>query len=117
MSGFLIKIFSSAIMVAIIAEIGRLSSFAAALLASFHVTTILALVWLYIDTKDTERVAAVAQNSFWLIIPSLVFFIALPVLLRMGWSFALALPAAMAVTAVAFFAFVQTVRMFGVVIQ
>jgi hypothetical protein len=114
MSGFLIKVFSSAIMVAIIAEIGRRSSFAAALLAAFHVTTILALIWLYIDTQNTARVAMVAQNTFWLIIPSLVFFAVFPILLKMGWEFAPAMLTAMAVTAVGFFGFIYIAARFGI---
>ena len=111
---FWIKVIFSAIMVAVIAEVGKRSSFAAAILASLHVTTLLALVWLYIDTKDTERVATVAQNTFWLIIPSLSFFITLPWLLRQGFSFSLSLTIAVVASAVCFLAFVWILKQTGV---
>jgi hypothetical protein len=113
-TSFLLKVITSAIMVALIAEVGRRSTLFAALLASLHVTTVLALVWLYIDTKDTLRVADVASNTFWLIIPSLIFFIVLPLLLRQGWDMVGAMVAAIGVTGIGFFAYIYLLRYFGI---
>jgi len=36
---------------------------------------------LFLDTKDTGKVAALSTSIFWLVLPSLVFFLALPPLL------------------------------------
>jgi len=38
--------------------------------------SVLAMVWLYIDTKDAEKVSDLATSVFWLVLPSLGFFIA-----------------------------------------
>jgi hypothetical protein len=113
-SNFVLKILTSAIMVALIAEIGRRSTMAAAVLASLHVTTVLALVWVYLDTRDTERVAVIAANSFWLIIASLAFFIAFPVLLRQGLNFFIALAVAAAITIIIYFLTLYGLRLFGI---
>jgi len=42
------------------------------------------MIWLYADTGDALRVADLASGIFWLVLPSLVLFIALPLLLRAG---------------------------------
>lgn len=104
-------------MVALIAEIGRRSTLAAAVLASLHVTTVLALVWVYMDTRDAERVAVIAANSFWLIIASLAFFVAFPVLLRQGLNFYLALAAAIGITIVIYFLALYGLRLAGITLE
>ena len=114
MFGFVVKVFTSAIMVAIIAEISKRSVLAAAVLASLHVTTVLALIWIYHDSGDAMRVAEVSYKTFWLIIPSLLFFVLLPLLLKNGLEFWSALFAAMGVTIAGFFAFSAIVKNFGV---
>jgi hypothetical protein len=58
-----------------------------ALLASIPLVSVLAMIWLYIDTKDIEKVSALATTVFWLVLPSLVLFISLPVLLKQGLNF------------------------------
>ena len=73
----------------------------------------LALIWLYADTGDTEKVAALAGGIFWLVLPSLALFIALPLMLRSGWPFGLSLAAAIALTAACYFAMVAILGRLG----
>jgi hypothetical protein len=49
-------------------------------LASLPLTSLLAFVWLYLDTGDTQRVADLSQGIFWLVLPSLSLFVLLPFL-------------------------------------
>jgi hypothetical protein len=65
-----------------ISEIARRSSFAGALLASIPLVSVLAIIWLYVDTKDVAKVSALSTSVFWLVLPSLVLFVTLPVLLK-----------------------------------
>ncbi len=58
------------------------SSFLGVLLASAPLVSVLAMIWLYLETRDAERIATFAQSVFWLLLPSL-----LPVLLRFGSRF------------------------------
>jgi hypothetical protein len=77
---------SAAVLVAV-SEIAKRSSALAALVASLPLTSLLAFVWLYIDTKDTQKVATLSSDIFWMVIPSLALFPMLALLLRSGISF------------------------------
>jgi hypothetical protein len=50
----------------------------ARLIASLPLVSILAMIWLWQDTADTERVAAQSEATFWFILPSLPMFLVLP---------------------------------------
>lgn len=103
---------SAAILVAV-SEIAKRSSIWAALLASLPLTSLLAFVWIYLDTKDTQKVAALSSDIFWLVIPSLALFPALAVLLRNGVSFWLAMSGAIALTLLAYAATVYALSVFS----
>jgi hypothetical protein len=92
---------SASVLVAV-SEIAKRSSLWAAALASLPLTSLLAFVWLYLDTKDTQAIAKLSTDIFWLVIPSLALFPALAVLLRGGVSFGLAMLGACAVTLLAY---------------
>jgi hypothetical protein len=92
---------SAAALVAV-AEIAKRSSVWAAVVASLPLTSLLAFVWLYIDTRDTQKVAALSGDIFWLVIPSLALFPVLAGLLRYGLSFWWAMAVAVAVTLLAY---------------
>jgi hypothetical protein len=102
MTQLLIKIFVSALLIAAVSELARRSSLLGALLASLPVTSLLAFMWLYRDTGDAEKVAALSMDIFWLVLPSLVLFVLLPVLLRHGWNFWLSLGLSCAATALSY---------------
>ena len=110
MTQFLIKVLISALLVAAVSEVARRSSLLGALLASLPVTSLLAFMWLYRETGDTEKVAALSADIFWLVLPSLVLFVLLPVLLRQGWSFWTSLGLSSAATAIAYGAVTLALR-------
>jgi hypothetical protein len=83
----LFKVLITAILVVAISEIGKRNTFAGALLASLPLTSVLALTWLYRDTSDALQAATLAQNIFWLVLPSLLFFLAFPLGVKAGWGF------------------------------
>jgi hypothetical protein len=84
---FLLKIAISAAIVAAVATAAQRSTLFGALVASLPLTSILALIWLYHDTKDSARVAALSMGIFWLVIPSLVLFVVLASALKRGFTF------------------------------
>jgi hypothetical protein len=109
-----LKVIATAVLVVAVAEIAKRSTLAGAVLASIPLTSVLALIWLYSDTGDTEKVAALAAGIFWLVLPSLALFVTLPLMLRAGWPFGLSLAAACALTAVCYFAMVAVLGRLGV---
>jgi len=98
MGQYALKVLVSALVIVAVSELAKRSSVVAALVASLPLTSLLAFVWLYFDTRDTARIAALSTDIFWLVIPSLALFLVLPLLLRIGWGFWASLAAASAVT-------------------
>jgi len=111
---YVLKILVTAAVVVAVAEIAKRSTFWGAAIASLPLTSLLAFVWLYVDTGDTLRVADLSQSVFWLVLPSLTLFIALPLLLRSGAAFWLSLGVACVATAVAYFVMVWCLGRFGI---
>ena len=94
-------------------EISRRSTLLGAVLISLPLMSILALVWLYRDTKDIDEVAALSLSILWLIAPSVVFFVVLPLALRNGVSFWGALAAACAAAAVSYAVWIWVTHRIG----
>jgi hypothetical protein len=111
---YIVKILLTATLVIAVAEIAKRSSFWGAAVASLPLTSVLAFVWLYLDTGDSLRVAELSQSILWLVIPSLTLFLVLPLLLRHGMSFWASLGAACVATAVAYVALVWSLGRLGI---
>ena len=112
MTEYAVKVAITAILVVLIAEIGKRSSLLGALLASLPLVSILAMLWLYFDTRDAQQVATLARGIFWLVLPSLLLFWLLPVLIERGHGFYLSLGAASAATIAAYLATLALARLF-----
>ena len=83
----IIKAGISGAIVAAVSEIARRHPGWGGLLASLPLTSLLAMIWLYRDSADAERVAQLSVSTIWFFIPSVPLFIALPVLIRSGVGF------------------------------
>jgi hypothetical protein len=84
---YLLKIIITALVVTGISELGKRFTTFGAILASLPLTSILAFIWLYRDTKDEQKVIDLSYGIFWMVIPSLLFFLVLPLLLKKGIGF------------------------------
>lgn len=109
-----LKVLLTSVLVVAVSEAAKRSSLLGAILASVPLVSVLAMIWLYIDTRDVEKVADLATGIFWLVLPSLVLFLTLPILLRAGIDFYAALALSIALTVAAFFAMVYGLRSFGI---
>jgi len=94
----LIKALVSGAIVAAVSEIARRFPGWGGLLASLPLVSVLAMTWLYIDTRDTLKVADLAVSTFWFFLPSMPMFLIIPALLRSGWSWAATMAIAIAIT-------------------
>ncbi len=83
-------------------------------MASLPLTSLLAFVWLHLDATPAEQIADLSYQIFWLVLPSLVLFLLLPLLLRAGLGFWLSLSLSAAATVGCYFAFLPLLRRFGV---
>jgi hypothetical protein len=90
MTYYLIKLFLSAAIIVGVSEVSKRSSLAGGLLASLPLVSFLGMIWLYLDTKDVDKVAGLSRSIFWLVLPSLSLFLVLPLALK-RWGFAVSL--------------------------
>ena len=104
---YVLKIAVTTLLIVAISEVAKRSSLIGAILASVPLVSVLAMFWLYVDTKDIEKVSALSTSVFWLVLPSLVLFVLLPLLLKFGWGFYLSLSASIAATIISYFAMVS----------
>lgn len=114
MAYYLVKIAITTALIVVISEIARRSSFIAAVLASIPLVSVLAMIWLYVDTGDTSRVSELATSVFWLVIPSLALFIALPLLLKYGVNFYVGMSLSIAVTVLCYWLMVTVLGQYGI---
>ena len=66
-----VKALISGLLAAIISEIAKRSPAFGALVASLPLISIMAVIWLWRDTGDSERIASQMEGTFWYILPSL----------------------------------------------
>jgi len=108
-----IKAVVSGIVIALASEAARRSSLVGAIILSLPLTSILALAWLYRDTGSAQKVQDLSWSILWVVVPSLVFFVAVPVLIRAGVNVPLAICGACAITAIVYAVYVLGARRLG----
>ena len=111
---YIIKVLVSAVLIVAISEIGKRSSLWGGILASIPILSVLAFIWLYIDTKSVEKISQLSYSVFWLVIPSLSLFLILPVLLKLKWDFFPALLASIVVMIIFYYIMIFILGKFGV---
>lgn len=84
---YAIKLILSAAIIVIVSEVAKVNVGLGALIKSLPLISILAMIWLYVDTRDVEQIAALSTSTFWLVIPTLPMFLILPLLLKHGLAF------------------------------
>ena len=92
------KAFISGLIIMAASEAAKRSPTYGAFLVSLALISILAMIWLWRDTGDKARIAALSEGIFWLVLPTLPMFLVLPALLRNGFAFWTALAASCALT-------------------
>jgi hypothetical protein len=83
----IVKALLSGAIIAAVSEIAKRSPGFGALVVSLPLVSVLAMIWLWRDTHDPERLAAHAGATFWFVLPSLPMFLLIPALLRHGHGF------------------------------
>lgn len=110
---YFLKILLSAILIVAISEIAKRSSFWGSILASLPFISIIAFIFLYQETKDLQKISDLSIGIFWLVIPSLVLFLAIPFLIKKGLSFYPSLGLACLLTIGAYFGMTYLLKQFG----
>ena len=106
------KFAATALIVVLVSELAKRSTLAGAILASVPTVSVLAMIWIYLETRDINRLVVLSTDIVWLVLPSLVLFVMLPFLLRFGVGFWWSLAASIAATALAYWASIQLMAWF-----
>ena len=111
---YAIKLFLSAAIIVVVSEVAKHSAGLGALIKSLPLISILAMIWLYVDTHDTGKIAELSTGTFWLVLPTLPMFLVLPALLRNGAGFYPSLGISIVVMAACYAIAVPILARFGV---
>ncbi|MEH6756339.1 MAG: DUF3147 family protein [Parasphingorhabdus sp.] len=114
MGEFIVRAIVSGVIVAIVAIIARRYPAMGALVASLPLISILAMIWLWRDTGDTELLAGHVQATFFYVIPSLPMFLVIPILLRQGINFWASLSVGVLLTIILYIATIPIAARFGI---
>ena len=111
---FVTKTLITAVVVVTIAEIAKRSSLFAGILASIPLTSFLAFIWLYWNTKDPQKVIDLSNSIMLMIIPSFTFFIILPLTLKLNLSFLFSMILSIISTAIVYWIYVNVLSKLGI---
>ena len=114
MTYYFIKTIITALIIVVVSEVAKRSTLLGALIISIPLTSLLAFVWLYFDTKDYQKVIDLSYGTILLSIPSFAFFIILPILLKMKQNFAVSIIIAIIGTSILYFIFIYLLKKFGI---
>jgi hypothetical protein len=111
---YIIKVLLSSVTIVAISEISKRSTTIGSILASIPLVSLLAFVWMYIDSKDIAKIAELSQGIFWLVIPSLLFFVLFPVLLKRNVDFWLSLSISLSIMVIGYFIMIFFLKKVGI---
>jgi hypothetical protein len=110
----IIKAALSGVIIMMVSEVSRRNPSIGGLIGSLPLISILAFIWLWRDTSDTEKIAAQAEATFWYIFPSIPMFFAFPAMLRNGMGFWMALALSCILTLVLYAATIWVLSRIGI---
>lgn len=114
MAYYTLKIIITTLLIVAISEISKRSTFVGAILASVPIVSVLAMIWLYVDTKDISKVSSLSTGVFWLVLPSLVLFVTLPLLLKQNIDFYISISISIFVTILSYWLMISVLNHFGI---
>jgi hypothetical protein len=114
MTYYAVKVLVSALVIVAVSEVAKRSTGFAALLAALPLVSLLAFIWMHIEGAESNQIAALSGQIFWLVLPSLLLFLLLPLLLRQGLGFWVSLGLAASATVAGYFALLPLLRRLGV---
>jgi len=100
----------TAFIIVLITEVAKRSSLFAAALTALPIMSILSMLWIYFETKDSQKIAAYSMEIFWLVLPTLIFFVLLSFLIKKGIPFMPSLLSSIAVMLICFWGYMKLIE-------
>ena len=105
-----LKTIISALIIVAVSEIAKKYTWTAAVIVSIPLTSLLAFIWLYYDTRDVQKVIDLSLGTIVMTIPSILFFILLPIMLKLKQNFTFSIVVAVLSTSLAYFFFIILIK-------
>jgi hypothetical protein len=109
-----LKIALSGVLIFLISELAKRSTFAGSLLASIPLISVLSLIWLYVETRNVQTAIRFSYGVFWMVLPSLILFLVFPELIRRQVPFAVSITLSCAITALAYYGMILILGKSGI---
>jgi len=87
MTFYITKVVVTALLIVIISEVGKSDTFLGSLLGAIPWTTFLVVLWMRFEGVEVEKIGAHCAGVFWLVLPTLPFFLMFPWMLKKGIPF------------------------------
>ena len=104
------KTLLTAIIITAASELSKRVTILSSLLAALPLTSILIFFWIYLEQKDVAKIATMSSEIFFLVIPSLAFFIILPFLIKKGFGFYAAFVIDVVITFVIYLSYLKIMK-------
>ncbi len=109
----ILKTLITAIVIVVASEIAKRSSLIAGIIISIPLTTFLTLIWLYWETNSQQKIIDLTNSTFLMVIPSLSFFIFLPILLKNNLPFGYSMAGSVILTTFCYWIFSSVIHKLG----
>ncbi|MFZ5950567.1 MAG: DUF3147 family protein [Candidatus Rifleibacteriota bacterium] len=109
---YFIKIAIVLLLIVAITELAKKNQTAAAVLASLPITSLIAIIWLKQENTEIPVIMNLCRDIFWMVIPSLVFFLIFPIMLKQGYDFWASFIVGCGLTTTAYFAILRIINYF-----
>ncbi|MGH8457565.1 MAG: DUF3147 family protein [Stenotrophobium sp.] len=82
MAYYLTKLLIAAAIIVAVTEVAKVNATLGGLIKSLPLVSLVALIWVYAETRDTAKIAELSVSTFWFVLPTLPMFLILPALLK-----------------------------------
>ncbi|HUJ04069.1 MAG TPA: DUF3147 family protein [Rhizomicrobium sp.] len=110
MISYLVKVGLTAMFIVAMSELAKRSLYLAALLFALPLATVIATIWLFLDTHDAHRAADYSYGVLLLTPPGMLFLFLLPLGVRFGINFWISLAIAALITGAVYFAYAWALK-------
>tara|TARA_Y100000748_G_scaffold232502_1_gene196485 strand:+ start:103 stop:453 length:351 start_codon:yes stop_codon:yes gene_type:complete len=116
MTYYFIKLIITASIIVIVSEVAKKSSLLAAIIISLPLTSLLAFIWVYLESKNVDKVINLSYSTLIMVIPSLMFFLVLPIMLKFKYNFSISIFSAVIATSASYYLFIYILKKYSITV-
>jgi F0F1-type ATP synthase assembly protein I len=113
MAWYIVKIIITALIIVIVSEISKRLPLLGSLIASLPLISVLGMIWIFQETKNSQKLISHAEGTFWYVLPSLPMFLVMPWMMKKGISFYLSLGVGILLTIILYVIMTKLLSRFG----